>query len=200
MAMELLFDPSIAYLLLVFGFILTLLAIASPGTGLLEAGAFFTMALVGYIAFKIGLNPWALGVLVIGLVPFVYAMRRPKAGGWLALSILLTLGGSLYLFNSSGWIPRVNPIVALAASVLAGVFIWMVVGKILQAAQREPSHDLQRLIGQTGDAKTRVHESGTVQVAGELWSARSDKEIPSGKPVRVVGREGFVLIVEKAGD
>jgi membrane-bound ClpP family serine protease len=51
------------------------------------------------------------------------------------------------------------------------------------------------LIGQTGEAKTRVREEGSVQVAGELWSARSDKPVPAGSRVRVVSREGFVLVV-----
>jgi len=32
-------------------------------------------------------------------------------------------------------------------------------------------------------------------MAGELWSARSDKPIPAGSRVRVVSREGFVLII-----
>ena len=37
-----------------------------------------------------------------------------------------------------------------------------------------------------------------MQVAGELWSARSLKPIQAGKMVRVIGREGFVLLVEKS--
>jgi membrane protein implicated in regulation of membrane protease activity len=37
-----------------------------------------------------------------------------------------------------------------------------------------------------------------VQAAGELWTARSEKAIPAGTPVRVIGREGFVLVVEKS--
>ncbi|MGZ9165580.1 MAG: NfeD family protein [Anaerolineales bacterium] len=36
-----------------------------------------------------------------------------------------------------------------------------------------------------------------MQVAGELWSARSEKPIAAGNSIRVVKREGFVLIVEK---
>jgi membrane-bound ClpP family serine protease len=42
-----------------------------------------------------------------------------------------------------------------------------------------------------------VHEDGSVQVAGELWSARSEDPIPAGAQVRVLRREGFVLVVEK---
>jgi membrane-bound ClpP family serine protease len=75
-----------------------------------------------------------------------------------------------------------------------------VIQKTLQASQALPSHDLSTLIGQIGEAKTRIHSEGSVQVAGELWSARSEKTIPNGSPVKVVGREGFVLVVEKSTD
>jgi membrane-bound ClpP family serine protease len=36
-----------------------------------------------------------------------------------------------------------------------------------------------------------------VQVAGELWSARSEKPIAQGSAVRVVQKDGFVLVVEE---
>jgi membrane-bound ClpP family serine protease len=61
-----------------------------------------------------------------------------------------------------------------------------------------PSHDLSALVGQIGEAKTHIHAEGSVQVDGELWSARSEKSIPNGSAVKVVAREGFVLVVEKS--
>ena len=70
----------------------------------------------------------------------------------------------------------------------------------MQAAHAIPSHDLSTLVGQVGEAKTRIHKDGSVQVDGELWSARSEKSIPNGSPVKVIAREGFVLVVEKSAD
>jgi membrane-bound ClpP family serine protease len=75
--------------------------------------------------------------------------------------------------------------------------MWLVVQKTLQAAHTRPTHDLSALVGQVGEAKTRIHDDGSVQVAGELWSAKSEKPIPNGSHIRVVAREGFVLVVEK---
>jgi membrane-bound serine protease (ClpP class) len=198
--MEFLFNPNIAYVLLVVGFVLTLLAILAPGTGMLEVGAFFCLALVAYAAYNIGFNPWALIVIVISLVPFVYATRKPKRGIWLGISLAAILISSLYLFTTEGWLPTVNPILALIISTVAGGFLWIAVSKTVKAHGMTPIHDLGTLIGQIGETRSRVHESGSAQVAGELWSVRSDKEIPAGKPVRVVGREGFILLVEKADD
>ena len=62
-----------------------------------------------------------------------------------------------------------------------------------------PTHDLDGLVGQIGESRTAVHEDGSVQVAGELWSARSAEQIAAGSHVRVVRREGFILVVEKDG-
>jgi membrane-bound ClpP family serine protease len=67
----------------------------------------------------------------------------------------------------------------------------------MQAFHARPLQDLQNLIGQAGQAKTEIFDGGSVQVASELWSARSEQSIPAGCRVRVVSREGFTLIVER---
>lgn len=196
--MDILLNPNTAYVLLVVGMVLTLLAILTPGTGALEIGAFFCLALTAYVIYNIGLNPWALIALVISLAPFLYASRRPRRKIWLGVGLAGILAASLYLFNAKGgWLPAVNPILAVVVSALAGGFVWLAASKVLQAYQSPPTHDLQALIGQVGEARTDIHESGSIQVAGELWTARSEKPIPAGASVRVVGREGLILIVEK---
>jgi membrane-bound serine protease (ClpP class) len=198
--MEFLLNPNTAYVLLIVGFVLTLLAIITPGTGMLEVGGFFCLALVAYIAFNIGFNPWALIVIVLALVPFVYATRKPKRGVWLGISIAAILLSSLYLFNTTDWLPDVNPILAVFLTVLAGGFLWISANKIIKAYAMRPLQDLSALIGKVGETRTLVHQSGSAQINGELWSVRSEKEIPAGKPVRVVGREGFILLVEKTDE
>jgi membrane-bound serine protease (ClpP class) len=67
----------------------------------------------------------------------------------------------------------------------------------MEAAYTRPIHDLEGLVGRIGEARTRVHEDGSVQVAGELWSAKSETAIPAGSLIRVIRREGFNLVVEK---
>jgi len=193
--MEFLYNSNIAYVLLVVGFVLALLAIVAPGTGMLEVGAFFLLALAGFAIYNIGFDLWALIVLMLALIPFVYAIRKPKREWALALSILGVIAGSLYLFPSRGFLPAVNPILAALVSVLVASFLWWTIRKVVAAHHARPLQDLHSLIGQIGEAKTQVLEEGTVQMAGELWSARSEKPIPAGSRVRVVSREGLILIV-----
>jgi len=199
--MNILFDPNIAYLLLVVGTVLLLLAVVTPGTGMLEIGAIFLIFMAAYVIFHIHIviNLWALIILVLALIPFVYAFRKPKREWALVLSLLAVVVGSAYIFPGQGLYPGVNPILALVVSALAFGFLWLVVRKVVAAYHAHPLQDLKKLVGQIGETKTQVHEEGSVQVAGELWSARSEKSIPAGSRVRVVAREGFILVVTPDG-
>jgi membrane-bound serine protease (ClpP class) len=195
--MDFLLDPNVAYLILLGGILLGLMAIVTPGTGLFEVGAFFCLALAGYEVYNLSFNWWALIVLVLSIAPFIYAIQKPKREPYLGLSILLLIAGSVFLFASDGWKPAVNPIVAVLASCLLAAYLWIAVRKTIQAAAARPAHDLDVLVGKTGETKSKVFDDGNVYVNGELWSARCDEELPVGSHVRVVRREGFVLVVEK---
>jgi membrane-bound ClpP family serine protease len=195
--MNIFVNANIAYLLLMFGSIFVMLALVTPGTHLLEGGALLLLAAAGYEVYQLGFNTWALIVLVLALVPFIYAIQKPRREWALALSILALIVGSLYLFPGTGWLPAVNPVLAVVVSVVSAGFLWLAVRKGMQAHRARPLQDLKSLIGQTGQAKTEVFDAGSVQVDSELWSARSGKPIPAGSRIRVVSREGFTLVVER---
>lgn len=198
--MDILFNPNVIYLLLVFGFFLAIMALFSPGTGLLEAGALLVLiaAAWGVYNSERSLNLWAVIVLVIGVFPFLLAMRKSRDLIFLVVAIVAFELGSVYLFvPDTWWKPAVNPILAGVTILSTGLFLWIAGLKVLAAEQMRPSHDLDILIGQVGETKTAIHTEGSVQVAGEQWSAWSETPIPAGNAVRVVQREGLLLKVEK---
>jgi membrane-bound serine protease (ClpP class) len=192
-------NANLAYLLLMFGSIFLMMAIVTLGTHLLEGGALLMLAAAGYEIYNLGFNWWALIILVLALIPFIYSIQKSGREWALALSILALIVGSIYLFPGSGFIPAVNPVLAVVISLMSAGFLWFVVRKGMQAFHARPLQDLQNLIGQTGQAKTEIAilNGGSVQVASELWSARSEAPIPAGSRIRVVSREGFTLIVER---
>ena len=197
--MDFLLEPNIAYLILLGGILLSLMAIVTPGTGVFEVGAFFCLALAGYAVYNLSFNWWAIVLLVLSVVPFIYSIQKPKRELYLGLSIALLVLGSVFLFAVDGWKPAVNPFVALVTSGLISTFLWIVVRKTVQVASARPTHDLELLMGLTGEARSNIYEEGSVYVAGEMWSARSNEPIPAGSSIRVVRREGFILVVEKIG-
>ncbi len=199
--MNFLLDPNLAYLFLLSGAMLGLLALVTPGTGGLEIGALFCLLLAGYAVTQLDFNLWMLILLILSVIPFVFAIQKPKREWALALSMFGLLLSSAYLFvGDPWWMPGVNPFVALMASVLFVGFMWIAVRKSMQAFHTPPAHNLAALLGQIGETKSPVHAEGSVQVAGELWSARSKKPIGAGKKVKVVARDGFLLEVEAESD
>ena len=200
MSVDLLLDPNVAYLILVGAALLTMMAVLNPGTGLLELFGLFMWLISAYIIFNMPINYWALGLMLLGVVLFLLSLRMFKNLVYLGLSIAAVIVGSIFLFDQPGWQPAVNPVLAVVVSIFVAGFVWVVAQKALEADSMRPAHDLEALIGAIGEAETAIGDEGSVQVAGELWSAKSDQAIPEGSKVRVVGREGFFLKVEQVTD
>jgi membrane-bound serine protease (ClpP class) len=197
--MESLINPNVAYLLLVGGMILAITALFSPGTGLLELGALMGLVFGGLMLLQLApqVNWWAVALLVLGVIPFILAVRKSRNLVYLVIAIIAFIIGSAYLFEGKRWWqPGVNPLLAVVVSLVAGGYLWIATTKVLEADRVRPTHDLGALIGSVGEAKTKINDEGSVQVLGELWSAHSKTPIPSGTEVRVIGREGFILEVE----
>ena len=194
---ELLTNPNFAYLLLVGSVLLASLALVNPGTGILELLALVGLILAGVEIYFNEINPWALVLLIFGVFPFMLAVRKSHRMRYLVVAIASFVIGSTFLFKGEGMKPAVDPFLALIVSVLAGGFMWIVVSKSVEASQEPLAQDLSRLIGDFGEAKTDVYKDGSVQVDGELWSARSHELIAMGSQIRVVSRDGFMLEVEQ---
>lgn len=194
--MNFLLDPNVAYVLLVVGLIFAILALFSPGTGVLEAGALVVLAVAGYSVYSLPINPWALVVLVLGVFPFLLALRRSQQWIYLVLSLAALIVGSAFLFRTPDGGPAVNLWLAAFISLLSGGFLWFVVRKGIEAIARRPEMSPDRVIGMIGVARTEIHMEGTVYVSGEEWTAQCENRIQAGEKVRIVGRDGLVLQVE----
>jgi membrane-bound serine protease (ClpP class) len=192
---DFLLNPNVAYLGLVLAFLLTIMALLVPGTGLIEVFAFFSILYAVYAIANLTINPYALLLLVVGVIPFIIALRRSHKRIYLIFSLIALIIGSSYLFVGEGLQPAVNPILAVFVSVFLTGFIWIVSSKVLGSENLPPAHNPDQLIGETGESTTTIHDEGTVQIKSELWSARSEETIPSGAHVRVTGRDGFTLVV-----
>jgi membrane-bound serine protease (ClpP class) len=190
-------DPNVAYLLLVIGVVVGIMAVFAPGTGVLEVSALFLLFLAGWDISQQAINVWALVLLILGVIPFIVAVRKSRRLIFLAIALVAFVIGSAYLFQGATWYqPGVNPILAFIASAIASGYLWIAGSRVLESGQLRPQHDLGKLIGEEGEARTDIFDEGSVQIGSELWSARSDVHISEGSKIRVVKRDGFILEVE----
>jgi len=195
--MDFLLNPNVAYVILLAGVFLAFLAVITPGTGLLEIGAVFCFLLAGYAVYNLSINAWALLILFLSVVPYIYSVQKRGRLIFLGISLLMVVVGSVFLFDSEDSWFSVNPFLALMFSSLITISLWLAIRKSLEVIYSRPAHDLNALIGQVGEAKSAIHQDGNIYVSGELWSARSNQEIPAGSQARVLRRDGFTLVVEK---
>lgn len=194
---DLLLNPNIAYLFIVTGFLLTVFALLTPGTGFLEGGALVLLGLVAYQMFNMTVNVWALVVLLLAIIPFVFALRQQRVTLNLVLTGLAFAIGSSFLFKEDlWWQPAVHPTLAIVVSILGGGFFYIMAAKTLEARAQKPSHDLSKLIGAEGEARTDILHEGSVFIQRELWSAYSEKKIKAGSVIKVIDRQGLILKVE----
>lgn len=192
-----LLNPNVLYIFLMLGFLLAVLAILAPGTGLLEIGALFSLFFAGWGVYNSAVNLWAVVLMMIGAIPFILVVRLRGGRRYLGLSLAAILTGAAFIFQGPAWWqPAANPLLIIVVSALSAGYLWIAAIKTLEMENVRPSHDLGGLLGAVGEAKTAVHEEGTIQVLGELWSARSSNPIAAGAQVRVAGRDGFILEVD----
>jgi membrane-bound serine protease (ClpP class) len=198
-------DPNVAFILLVLGILLIGLELFNPSivSGLTGAVA---LALAFYGFWSLPLNVLGLILVAVGIAMLVAEPAVPSHG-------LLTVGGlacfvvgATALYGSPGpYLPSVAvalPIIAVMAAT-AGAYSLLLV-KTLLDMRREPVPvgsgmvGTDEVVGLEGRVESDLAPTGTVYVAGESWSAKLEGggRAVRGTKVRVIRKEGLVLIVE----
>jgi membrane-bound serine protease (ClpP class) len=120
--------------------------------------------------------------------------------GMLALSgVAVFVAGSLLLFSGNRFGYRVDLGIVLPGAVLAGGVLAALSIRAVAVRSRPVRTGPEGLIGESGRALTDLSPAGRVLAHGEYWDARAETPVPSGAPVRIVGKDGFTLIVRPAG-
>ncbi|RMF76234.1 MAG: hypothetical protein D6737_20575 [Chloroflexi bacterium] len=189
-------DPNLVYLVLIIGLWTAISAAYIPGTGIAEIAAFVTLGSGIILLTAHPVNWWAFIVLLIGVIsfiaiPFISPERARYAESGLALQAI----GSVFLIDelAVSWI-LVGFVIGMSL-----LYHRLVLLPILKKHRELPVIDMEAdLIGAYGRVIKPLTPIGTVQVNGELWSARSETPLENGETVQVIKREGLHLLVESA--
>lgn len=190
-------DPNLAYLLLILGFYGLLYELASPGIGFAGVGGAIMLILGLYALNAIGVNYAGLALLVLAFGLFAAELFVPTHGALTAGGVVSLLLGSLLLVDAERGV-RLSLGVILPVTIGTALLAVLAMGAGLRAQRRRVATGGEGLIGEVGVARSDLEPGGMVAVHGELWRARSVAGvIPAGARVRVVGREGLTLAVER---
>lgn len=194
--MEFLQDPNVIYLLLMAGLWVSATGAYIPGTGLAEFGGAALIIGALFLLSQLAVSWIAVIALVIGasiffLAPLLKAEWERYAIGGLAIQA----GASAFLFAEAS----VSPIWILAGLIVAWVYHRTILRSVLMQQRTLSSTQKDSfLVGERGRVVAEIEDRGTVQVHGELWTARSRSRLASGTEVVVTEQAGLELHVEKA--
>jgi membrane-bound serine protease (ClpP class) len=190
-------NPNVAFILLligVYGLIFEFLNPGSVAPGLI--GAICLLVAFYALAF-LPINYAGAALVVLGIALMVAEVHIGAFGALGVGGIAAFVIGSLMMF------PARAPGFALATGVVVGAAIGsaalliVVLGALVRSRKRPVVTGSEALIGAEGETVSWQGEEGRVRVKGEIWLARSDAELTAGSRVKIVGRDGLVLRVER---
>jgi membrane-bound serine protease (ClpP class) len=201
--LELLVNPTIAYLLLTAGFAGIAFEFFSPG--MVAPGVLGAIALLlgFYGTAQLPVN--AVGVLLF-FVAIVLFVLEFKIGGHAVFAvggIAALIASGLLLFNTGNGVFSIDvPVVIFTAVVIGGLTLFAV-SKAVAARHGPVATGWEEMVGTEGIVRVPLEPVGQIFVQGALWRAKlSDPEaapLPVGDRVRVDSVDGLTLGVTPLG-
>lgn len=202
--LHLLSDPNIAFVLFTIGFYGLLFELQNPNfaTGILGALAII-LAFVGFGSLPLNVA----GLLLVGMAIVLFALEPTVTShGLLTVGGLVCFAlGASALYTAPG--DPAEPLVRVATPLLAvmtvttGAFMLLVAWAAVRSRRLVASAGLvgaAPLLGTTAVVRRPLDPLGSINAAGEEWSAREvgGQRLPRGTAVRVVGMDGLTALVE----
>ncbi len=192
-------NPNLAYLLFLAG--LAGIAIEFYNPGAILPGVTGAIALIlAMLAFQVlPINYAGLLLIVVGIALLI-AEVKIVSHGILGVGgvVALALGSIIFVDWSAPNYLRVSLLVVVPTVTTLTLALLLIVGAAVRSQGRPAMGGEADLVGQVGEARSRIAPEGKVFVHGEYWNGRSATPIEAGERVRVTAIRGFVLEVEPA--
>jgi membrane-bound serine protease (ClpP class) len=191
-------NPNVAFILLLIGVYGLILEFFNPGAvapGLIGSIC-LVVALYALALLPVNYAGAALVIIGIGLMiaeAHIGAFGALGVGGIAAFVI-----GSLMMFPSGVPGFGLSYVVVLAAAIGSAALFLLAIAALLRTRKRPVVTGSEALIGAAGETVAWHGHEGRVSIKGEIWRARAGAPLQTGAPVKVVDRDGLVLVVESA--
>ncbi len=189
-------DPNVAFILMLVGAYGLIFEFLNPGT--LVPGVIGTISLIVAL-YALNLLPVnyagaglvLLGAILMGVEAHIGAFGAIGIGGIAAFVI-----GAIIMFPARVPGLALSPwVIAEAVVVTAGLFLF-VLAMLFRSRRRVVIAGMRALLGAEGEALSWQGRQGRILVKGETWRARAAGPLRPGIRVKVIDRDGLVLVVE----
>ena len=191
-------NPNVAFILMLIGIYGIIFEFTTPGTMVPGTIGVISLLLALYALNLLPINYAGAGLVLIG-VALMIAEVFIGSFGVIGVAGVLAFGiGSFMMFNSG--VPGFElslSVLAAAMIVTAALFV-LVIALLLRSRKRPVVTGQEGIMGAEGETLAWQQDEGRVRVQGEIWRARSSHPLEPGTRIKVVSRDGLVLLVEPA--
>jgi membrane-bound serine protease (ClpP class) len=191
-------NPNIAFILMLIGVYGLILEFLNPGAvapGLIGA---ISLLVALYALNLLPINYAGVGLVLLGVGLMVAEAHIGSFGVIGIAGIVAFLIGAIMMFPSAAPGFELSPaVIAGAGVVTAGLFL-LVLSMLLRSRKFAIVTGTEALVGAEGEAVSWQGQEGRVRIRGEIWRARAAVPLQPGSRVRVVDRDGLVLLVDSA--
>jgi membrane-bound serine protease (ClpP class) len=190
-------NPNVAFLLMlvgVYGLIFEFLNPGSVAPGLI--GAISLMVALFALAF-LPISYAGAGLLLLGIGLMVAEVHIGTFGVIGIAGIIAFVIGAMMLFPSPAPGLGLSMPVIAAGTIATAAFFLGGIALLLRSRRRPVVTGREALAGASGEVVAWSGDKGRVRVAGEIWLAHAAGELTEGARIKVVGRDGLTLQVER---
>jgi membrane-bound serine protease (ClpP class) len=195
--LDIISNPTIAYILLMLGIYGIFFELSNPGAILpgVVGGIFLILAF--YALQMLPINFAGLALILFAIILFIAEVKVVSHGLLAVGGVISLLLGSLMLIETPTEYMRISLSVVIPAVLVSAAFFTFAVSKAVKARLTKPTTGTEGLVGEIGTASTPIVPEGKVSVHGEFWNATSDQKIEAGEKVVVLGVTNLKLKVKK---
>lgn len=195
--LDIIANPTIAYILLMLGIYGVFFELSNPGAILpgVVGGIFLILAF--FALQMLPINFAGLALILFAVVLFIAEIKVMSHGLLAVGGVVSLLLGSLMLIESPTDYMRISLGVIIPAVLVSAGFFIFAITMAIRARIKKPTTGKEGLVGETGIAATAISPEGKVSVHGEFWNAVSDEPIEKGEKVEVIGTINLKLKVKR---
>ncbi|MDP3017437.1 MAG: nodulation protein NfeD, partial [Deltaproteobacteria bacterium] len=195
--LDIISNPSIAYILLMLGIYGIFFELSNPGSILpgVVGGIFLILAF--YALQMLPINFAGLALILFAIILFIAEIKVVSHGLLAVAGVISLFLGSLMLIDSPTEYMRISLSVIIPAVLVSAAFFIFAVTKAISARLTKPTTGKEGIIGETGTVVVSLAPEGKVSIHGEYWNARADQPIEKGEKVQVIGVTNLILKVKK---
>jgi membrane-bound serine protease (ClpP class) len=192
-------DPSIAYILMLLGIFGILFEFFIPGAILPGIVGVISLILAYYAMHTLPVNFAGLALIIFAIILFLLEIKIVSHGMLAIGAIVSLLLGSMMLIKpgSALEMARISRTVIISSTAVSALFFLFIIGLGIKVQRRKPVTGPKALIGDTGEVIDPLDPTGTIKVRGETWNAESlAGVIGKGEKVRIKEMKNLKLYVE----